>query len=106
VTGRLTSFLLDDPPAIDRAPIPTFNPLSGGSEAMDLLNLIAWCVSAAGVGGLLIVGIQMAIQMNRGTPGEEADHFRGLVMVALACVVGATAGPVVQIFGDLGLTGP
>lgn len=82
-------------------PPPAYTPVGG--EAGELLGLLAWCVSAAGVAGLLIVGIQMAIQLNRGTPGEEAEYFRGLVVVALACVLGASAGPLVTFFGDLGL---
>ncbi|WP_428964162.1 hypothetical protein [Micromonospora fluostatini] len=91
-------------PEIDR-PVPPgqFNPLAGDGEALDLLNLLAWCMTAAAVGGLIIVGIQMAIQLNRGTPGEESDHFRGLAFIALACILGAAAGPIVSIFGDLGL---
>lgn len=45
----------------------------------------------------------MAIQLNRGVPGEMSDHFRGAVFVAMGCVLGATAGPLVMFFGDLGL---
>lgn len=81
-------------------PPPAYTPVG---EAGELLGLLAWCVTAAGVAGLLIVGIQMAVQLNRGTPGEGAEYFRGLVMVAFACVLGASAGPLVMFFGDLGL---
>ncbi|WP_327032155.1 hypothetical protein [Micromonospora ureilytica] len=84
------------------APLPQYNPLgSGGLEP--LINLLAWGVSAASVAGLMIVGILMALQLNRGTPGEESDHFRGFTVVLFACVLGAGAGPLVTWFGDLGL---
>ncbi|MFJ6197327.1 hypothetical protein [Micromonospora sp. NPDC092111] len=82
-------------------PLPAYNPTGGAAD--DLLNLLAWCVSAAGVAGLLVVGMLLTIQLNRGTPGESSDHFRGLVFVALGCVLGASAGPLVTFFGDLGL---
>ncbi|MEH1028381.1 hypothetical protein ACWD6L_14930 [Micromonospora profundi] len=81
-------------------PPPGYTPVT---EANDLLGLLAWCVTAAAIAGLIIVGIQMALQLNRGTPGEGAEHFRGLAVVALACVLGASAGPLVSFFGDLGL---
>ncbi|MFI9644105.1 hypothetical protein ACIG87_29315 [Micromonospora sp. NPDC051925] len=84
------------------APLPQYNPLdSGGLEP--LLNLLAWSVTAASVAGLMIVGISMALQLNRGTPGEESEHFRGFTVVVLSCVLGASAGPLVTWFGDLGL---
>lgn len=84
------------------APLPQYDPLrSGGLEP--LLNLLAWAVTATSVAGLMIVGALMALQLNRGTPGEESEHFRGFTMVMFACVLGAGAGPLVTWFGDLGL---
>ncbi|ASW57394.1 hypothetical protein CIK06_03360 [Plantactinospora sp. KBS50] len=63
---------------------------------MALLNLLAWTVSAAAVAGLLVVGMNMALQFRRGDPGEFSEHSRGLLIVGGACVLGATAGPIVQ----------
>ncbi|GLY24668.1 hypothetical protein [Micromonospora sp. NBRC 101691] len=85
------------------APPPVYDPAGGNAYANGLLDLLAWCVTAAGVAGLIIVGIMMTIQFNRGVPGDESDHFRGLTIVLLACVLGAAAGPLVTYFGDLGL---
>ncbi|MEU4569462.1 hypothetical protein [Micromonospora sp. NPDC023956] len=106
MTGRYLAIGLfrgpdQDAPKFD--PPPAYNPAGGNASADALLNLLAWCVTAAGVAGLIIVGTMMALQLNRGMPGEESDHFRGLVFVAFACVLGASAGPLVTYFGDLGL---
>ncbi|MFY1682936.1 hypothetical protein [Micromonospora sp.] len=104
--GIVAAFLARAPAAAP-SPLPAFQPPPpynpAGGAADDLLNLLAWGVSAAGVAGLLILGISMAIQLNRGVPGEMSDHFRGAVFVAMGCVLGATAGPLVMFFGDLGL---
>ena len=72
-------------------------------DAGTLLGVLAWCASAAGVGGLLIVGIQMAIQLRRGEPGEGGAYFRGFFFVTLACLLATTAGPIVAFLGDLSL---
>ncbi|MCL6675315.1 hypothetical protein ACIRP3_11175 [Streptomyces sp. NPDC101209] len=81
----------------------TYTPPGG---AQTIINTLAWCVTAAGVFGLMVVGINMAIQLNRGEPGEGGAHFRGVFFVALACLVAATAGPLVAFLGDLSLLGP
>ncbi|MEU8419595.1 hypothetical protein AB0C15_01800 [Micromonospora sp. NPDC048835] len=84
------------------APLPQYDPLgSGGLEP--LLNLLAWAVTATSVAGLMIVGILMMLQLNRGTPGEESAHFRSFTIVMFACLLGSGAGPLVTWFGDLGL---
>lgn len=75
-------------------------------DAGTLLGLLAWCVSAGGVFGLIVIGITMAVQLNRGDPGEGSAHFRSLFFVMLACLVGTTAGPLVAALGDLSLLGP
>ncbi|MEU0550520.1 hypothetical protein [Micromonospora sp. NPDC005979] len=86
------------------APLPQYDPLGGGGGGLEpLLNLLAWSVTATSVAGFIIVGIRMAIQFNRGVPGEESEHFRGFTIVLIACVLGASAGPLVAWFGDLGL---
>ncbi|MGP3925282.1 hypothetical protein [Streptomyces sp. 8N616] len=74
-----------------------------GDPAEYLLGILAWCVSAAGVGGVIIVGTQMAIQLRRGEMGEGATYFRGLVIILGACVLAATAGPIVRFLGPLGI---
>ena len=90
------SLLADDPAPIDSddfAPDGGFDPAA--HHGLDLLNLLGWCVSAAAVAGLMIVGIQMALQLRRGEMGEGSTHFRGLVFVLGACVIGTSAGPIV-----------
>ncbi|MFJ6570700.1 hypothetical protein ACIQNU_25125 [Streptomyces sp. NPDC091292] len=76
-----------------------------GSGADTILSLLAWCVSAAGVAGLIFVGIQMSLQLRRGDPGEGGEHFRGVFYVVIGCVLAATAGPLVGFLGDLSLRG-
>ncbi|MGW7514264.1 hypothetical protein ACWGJ2_01555 [Streptomyces sp. NPDC054796] len=67
-----------------------------GAKAGELLQYLAWIVSACAVGGIIVVGSQMALQLRRGEPGEGANYFRGLVIVMGACILGATAGPLVE----------
>jgi len=81
----------------------TYTPSAG---AHTIINTLAWCATAAGVFGLMVVGINMAIQLNRGDPGEGGTHFRGVFFVALACLIAMTAGPLVTFLGDLSLLGP
>ncbi|MFJ6464633.1 hypothetical protein ACIQM0_26995 [Streptomyces sp. NPDC091387] len=76
------------------------------TDADTILGILAWCASAAGVGGLIIVGIQMALQLRRGDPGEGGEHFRGVFYVTLSCLVATTAGPLVAALGALSLLGP
>ncbi|WP_329538377.1 hypothetical protein OG568_59830 (plasmid) [Streptomyces sp. NBC_01450] len=78
-------------------------PFDPGADADFLLGLLAWCASAAGVGGVLFTGILMALQLRRGEPGEGASHMRGMFFVLLGCVLATTAGPIVQFLGPLGL---
>ncbi|MGW4088095.1 hypothetical protein ACWEGS_34320 [Streptomyces sp. NPDC004822] len=78
----------------------TFDP---GADADALLEILGWCASAAGVAGVITVGTQMALQLRRGEPGEGAFHFRSLSIVLGACVLAATAGPVVSFLGPLTL---
>ncbi|MFD5065016.1 hypothetical protein [Streptomyces sp. NPDC058394] len=78
----------------------TFNP---GADADNLLGILAWCASAAGVTGVLITGMLMALQLRRGEFGEGASYWRAMVFVLLACVLATTAGPIVQFLGPLGL---
>jgi hypothetical protein len=66
-----------------------------GGNVTDLLGLMAWCMSAACVAGVIIVGTNMALQLRRGEMGEFGEHLRGMVLVVVACLLGATAGPLV-----------
>ncbi|MFI1539450.1 hypothetical protein [Streptomyces anandii] len=81
----------------------TYSPPTGAGT---ILGILAWCATAAGVAGLLIVGLNMAIQLNRGDPGEGGAHLRGVFFVILGCLVASTAGPLVAFLGDLSLHGP
>ncbi|WP_307835116.1 hypothetical protein [Streptomyces adelaidensis] len=57
-----------------------------------VLNILAWLVTAAGVCGLLLVGSRMAISLKA---GEGDEHLSQFAIVLGACVIGATAGPIV-----------
>ncbi|MDX2938953.1 hypothetical protein [Streptomyces ipomoeae] len=57
------------------------------------LSLLAWLVTAAAVAGLLIVGSRMAISLRS---GEGDEHLSQFATVLGACIIGATAGPIVQ----------
>lgn len=61
----------------------------------DVLGWMAWLVSVAGVFGVLIVGSRMAIALRAGN-GDE--HLTQLATVLGACIIGATAGPLVAFF--------
>lgn len=81
----------------------TYNP---SGDLATLIGLLAYGVSAASVFGLIAIGINMAVQLNRGEPGEGSSHFRAMFFVMLACLIGTTAGPLVSALGDLSLQGP
>ncbi|MFE4702064.1 hypothetical protein ACFRIC_33850 [Streptomyces sp. NPDC056738] len=57
-----------------------------------VLGIIAWLVTAAGVAGLMMVGSRMALAVKS---GEFEEHLSQFLMVLGACVIGATAGPIV-----------
>ncbi|BBC35815.1 hypothetical protein SGFS_071090 [Streptomyces graminofaciens] len=59
----------------------------------DVLGYLAWIVTAAGVAGLLMVGTRMAISVRS---GEGEEHLSQFLTVMGACVIGATAGPIVS----------
>lgn len=66
---------------------------------MQVLGLLAWCVTAACVLGLMIIGINMAVQLRRGEPGEFGTHWRAISLVTFSCILGVTAGPLVAALG-------
>ncbi|MEW2425916.1 hypothetical protein ACH4C6_33740 [Streptomyces sp. NPDC017943] len=78
----------------------TFNP---GAEADELLGILAWCASAAAVGGVIVTGMLMALQLRHGIPGERAEHMRSLFIVLISCILTGSAGPLVAALGPLGL---
>lgn len=59
----------------------------------EVLGWIAWLVTAAGVAGLLIVGTRMAVGVRT---GDGQEHLAQFLTVLGACVIGATAGPIVS----------
>ncbi|MFE6946572.1 hypothetical protein [Streptomyces chartreusis] len=78
----------------------TFDP---GADADFLLGVLAWTASAAGVGGTIIVGMQLALQLHRGLPGEGGNYFRGLFFVLGGCILATTAGPIVSFLGPFSI---
>ncbi|MFC9844400.1 hypothetical protein ACFWFF_03765 [Streptomyces sp. NPDC060223] len=97
------SFLADETPSpvpsrdvIDFENFGPNGPFDPSADGGTLLANLAWIVSACAVAGLMVVGIQMAIQLRRGEMGEGATYFRGAFFVVGACVLGSTAGPIVD----------
>jgi len=58
-----------------------------------LMDIVAWTATSACVVGIAIVATMMAVQHHRGMGGQ---HFASLGYVLAACVLIATAGPIVQ----------
>ncbi len=58
-----------------------------------LMDIVAWTATSACVVGIAIVAAMMAVQHHRGMGGQ---HFSSLGYVLAACVLIATAGPIVQ----------
>jgi len=66
------------------------------ANAVDtVLGILAWAGTAAGVAGILVTGVMMAMSVKR---GEGSEHFSRLGMVLGGCVLVATAGPIVSFF--------
>ncbi|MFJ8017571.1 hypothetical protein [Streptomyces sp. NPDC096339] len=63
------------------------------NKVNNVLGIVAWAGTAAGVAGVLITGAMMAISMRR---GEGSEHMGRLGMVLGGCVLVATAGPLVS----------
>jgi len=59
----------------------------------EVLGYMAWFVTVAAVAGLLIIGTRMAISLRS---GEGQEHLTQFAVVMGACVIGATAGPIVS----------
>ncbi|GIJ75745.1 hypothetical protein SAMN05443287_103628 [Micromonospora phaseoli] len=90
-------------PAVLRAPgnlgveVPTPDtdgelPDGLADRVSQVLGLISWGGTAAGVVGILITGAVMAISHKR---GESSEHMSRLGMVLGGCILVAMAGPIV-----------
>lgn len=95
------SFKATTAPPVSPPSIAPYDPESakssnGKSAQMNLLNVVAWCVTAAGVTGLIVVGMQMALQIRRGVPGALAEIRQEIIIVAASCILAMTVGPVVS----------
>ncbi|MCX4233227.1 MULTISPECIES: hypothetical protein [Streptomyces] len=77
-------------------PNPTRKAPAELSDAVDtVLGITAWLGTAAGVAGIMITGVMMAVSMKR---GEGSEHMSRLGMVLGGCILVSTAGPVVKFF--------
>ncbi len=77
--------------------IPEYKPtLGAGQPVTGLLNLMAWCVSAAAVAGLIIIGMTMASRIRSGVFAERSEYLRQFITVLIACLIAATAGPIIE----------
>jgi hypothetical protein len=78
---------------------PVYNPGTGQAPAdltkqvHLLMDIVAWGATSACVVGIAIVAAMMAISHHRGT---GSDHYASLGRVMAACILIATAGPIVQ----------
>jgi hypothetical protein len=81
-------------------PLPSvYNPGTGSApqalvtQAHLILDIIAWSATASCVAGILITAALMAVSNHRGMGSE---HLSSLGKVMTACILVATAGPIVQ----------
>lgn len=78
---------------------PVYNPGTGQapanleSQVHLLMDIVAWGATSACVVGIAVVAAMMAISHHRGTGSE---HIASLGRVMAACILIATAGPIVQ----------
>ncbi|WP_413102877.1 hypothetical protein [Streptomyces sp. Inha503] len=90
------TYLADGGDGTGKVPKPTRNAPDGLASAVDtVLGVLAWAGTAAGVAGILITGVMMAMSVKR---GEGSEHLSRLGMVLGGCVLVATAGPIVTFF--------
>lgn len=66
------------------------------SDAVSVvLGIAGWAGTAAGVAGIIVCGIMMAVSMKR---GEGSEHISRLGMVLGGCILVACAGPAIEFF--------
>jgi hypothetical protein len=75
------------------------NTADSTDPVMELLNLLAWCVSSAALIGLIIAATQLSLQLRRGVTGYSAELLRPFIILITACLIAASAGPVVSFLG-------
>ncbi|TCB96894.1 hypothetical protein E0H26_14340 [Micromonospora zingiberis] len=94
---RVTNLLAaPDPAGGGTVPQPSINgslPSGLSTKVQQVLGLVAWAGTAAGVVGVLITGAVMAISHKR---GESSEHMSRLGMVLGGCILVAMAGPIVS----------
>ncbi|MET8094599.1 hypothetical protein [Micromonospora sp. NPDC005220] len=69
------------------------------APVVQLLTLMAWCVSAAAVVGLLLTGMTLASQLRRGSLEERTEYTKQIAFVMAACLLATTVGPIVEALG-------
>ncbi|WP_329473059.1 hypothetical protein OIE75_32325 [Streptomyces sp. NBC_01723] len=68
------------------------------ADAIDtVLGIASWAGTAAGVAGVLVTGVMMAVSV-KGGQGQGSEHMSRLGMVMGGCVLVSTAGPIVTFF--------
>lgn len=72
---------------------PAAETFTDTAEAARLLELLVWCGAAAGVAGVVVVGTHLALALRR---GQAVAQLGSLGWVLAACVVVATAAPLVN----------
>lgn len=78
---------------------PVYNPGTGQAptdvvtQVHQLMDIVGWTATTACVVGIVIVAAMMAISHHR---GGGSDHMASLGRVLAACILIATAGPIVQ----------
>ena len=75
-------------------PAPTA-PGTLGTKINLLMSYLAWAGTTAGVAGVIVCGIMMALSHKR---GESSEHMGRLGVVLGGCILVATAGPIVTLF--------
>jgi hypothetical protein len=90
-----------DPRVFSMSPPTAFqvNTTNPADPVMELLNVLAWCVSSAALIGLIIAAIQLSLQLRHGVVGYTVELLRPFIILITACLIAASAGPVVSFLG-------
>lgn len=80
----------------DKVPDPKRQAPGKLGGAVDIvLGIAGWAGTAAGVAGIIVTGVMMAVSVKR---GEGSEHVSRLGMVMGGCILVACAGPTVDFF--------